>query len=72
MSDDLLGSIDINNDDFEKKSPFAKKEGAKPVRIRESQYEKIRLMAFKQNKKMVDVIDELLQRAISEEESGNK
>ncbi|WEV41293.1 hypothetical protein [Lactobacillus sp. ESL0681] len=70
MSDDLLGSININDGDFNKKSPFAKKEKAKPIRIRESQYESIREIAFKKHMKMVDVIEQMLQKAIDEETSN--
>jgi hypothetical protein len=67
---DILGSIDIDTSQFSKKSPFAKKEKTHPIRIRDSQYEKIRLIAFKKKKKMIDVLDELLQNAIDEEESN--
>lgn len=67
---DILGSIDIDTTQFAKKSPFAKKEKTHPIRIRDSQYEKIRLLAFNRKQKMIDVLDELLQKAIDNEESN--
>lgn len=68
---DILGSIDIDTSQFSKKSPFAKKEKTHAIRIRDSQYEKIRLIAFKKNKKMIDVLDDMLQQAIDNEEESN-
>ncbi|MEJ6400933.1 hypothetical protein [Nicoliella lavandulae] len=50
-------------------SPFARqKQASKPIQVRESYYREIKKIAFLNDQKMVDVIDEMLKYAI---ESGN-
>lgn len=45
-------------------SPFKQKEKTKPIRIKESLYAEIRDIAFKNNAKMVDIAEELLNRGL--------
>lgn len=45
------------------KSPFSnKRKKSRPVQIREYQYEKLREKAFKEDKKLVDIVEEILDR----------
>lgn len=62
----LLGQIDAKSHLENSDSPFNKKEKTKPMRIRESYYEEIREIAFKQKIKMVDVLDDVLKRGLKQ------
>lgn len=46
------------------KSPFAKDEKTRPLRIKESKYDLINRIAFEQHKTKVEVIDEILEAGI--------
>lgn len=54
---DRIDTGQLNNE----KSPFSnQRKKSKPVQIREYQYEKLREKAFKENKKLVDIVEEVL------------
>lgn len=53
----FLDKIDTGKLDSEN-SPFSNKsKKSKPVQVREYQYEKLREKAFKENKKLVDIVE---------------
>ncbi|UQS86156.1 hypothetical protein MOO44_00490 (plasmid) [Nicoliella spurrieriana] len=70
MSNDFLNKLakqansQLDNDD-QHNSPFARqKETSKPIQVRESYYREIKKIAFLNDQKMVDVIDDMLRYAI--------
>lgn len=55
----LLDKIDTKNL-TEEKSPFSnKRKKSKPIQVREYQYEKLREKAFREDKKLVDIVEEI-------------
>ncbi|MBW1606118.1 hypothetical protein [Lactobacillus sp. Sy-1] len=70
MSNDFLNNLANQansqlDDDEQHASPFARqKQTSKPIQVRESYYREIKKIAFLNDKKMVDVIDDMLKYAI--------
>ncbi|MHA8111263.1 hypothetical protein ACYATP_07270 [Lactobacillaceae bacterium Melli_B4] len=70
MSNDFLNNLanQANSqleDNESTVSPFARqKEASKPIQVRESYYREIKKIAFLNDQKMVDVIDDMLKYAI--------
>lgn len=59
---------DINTDGLLKseQSPFAKKsKKSKPVQIREYQYKQLKEIAFKEDKSIIEVVEELLNKSLN-------
>lgn len=71
MADGLLGKISINKSEFDKQSPFSKKEQSYPIKVRASQYEEIRRIAFENHEKMTDVISRMLDHELTLESKKN-
>lgn len=61
----LLNQIHAKERLESKTSPFAKEEKTKPLRVKESKYELINEVAYKQKKTKVDVLDTILEAGIS-------
>ncbi|MGM0241225.1 hypothetical protein [Enterococcus sp. AZ103] len=59
---DKIDTKEINNE----KSPFSnKRKKSRPVQVREYQYEKLREKAFKENKKLVDIVEDIFNEYFS-------
>lgn len=55
---------EISEDD----SPYKlKKEGSRPVQIRESLYKEIKKRSFEKDMKMIDLIDSLLKKSLNDD-----
>jgi hypothetical protein len=72
VADGLLGKISIDKSSFDKQSPFSKKEQSYPVKVRASQYEEIRRIAFENHEKMTDVISRMIDHELTLESKRNK
>lgn len=72
MAEGLLGKISIDKSGLDNKSPFSKKEQSYPVKVRASQYEEIRRIAFENHEKMTDVISRMLDHELDREKKAKK
>lgn len=73
MSDDYLGKLSKKVEEVVgSESPFDKaKESSKVVRIRDSQFKQIRQIAFNEDKKFVDILDDLIAYALKNDSRYN-
>lgn len=60
----LLDQLNVKDKLESRDSPFAKEEKTKPLRIRESKYDLVNMIAFKTGTKKVDVLDNILEAGI--------
>ncbi len=75
MANDFLGKLakQANQQLGDNESPFKqKKESTRPVQVRETTYKQVKDIAYRQEAKIVDVIDSMLKFAIDSDKFNNK